>query len=457
MAKTYIIGRTLWLLFISCAIGGFMLPTSGCDNTPAPVYSELDRQLEAQLAAVSGVEGKSYFTFPKEGFWEGLPADPNNPISSERAELGKYLFHETALSTNPKNQISKGTYSCATCHSAQAGFRSGLPQAIGEGGIGYGAHGEGRYKGPLYAKEMLDVQSIAAPSVLNLAYQRNATWSGRLGAGGANEGLEVQWSKDSLAKSNLLGLEGIETYALAGMDYHRMGIDTVLIEKTNYKALYDKAFSGIPYKERYTKRSTALAISAYVRTLLSHNAPFQQWLDGDYEAMGDAEKRGAILFFGKAGCANCHNGPALGSDGFHALGFADLSAGVLVDPQSKLHLGRGGFTGLEVDKYKFRVPQLYNLANAGYLGHGGSFANTREVVEYLNRAQAQNPKVPQSKLSPLFKPLSLSETEMDDLVMFLDKSLFDKTLYNKYVPKSLPSGNCTPNNDPLSKRDLGCL
>ncbi|MBK8557395.1 MAG: hypothetical protein IPL65_17265 [Lewinellaceae bacterium] len=35
------------------------------------------------------------------------------------------------------------------------------------------------------------------------------------------------------------------------------------------------------------------------------------WLKGNYDAMLDEQKRGALLFFGKAGCYRCHYEPNL--------------------------------------------------------------------------------------------------------------------------------------------------
>jgi len=63
--------------------------------------------------------------------------------------------------------------------------------------------------------------------------------------------------------------------------------------------------------------------------------------------------------------------------------------------------------------------------------------------------------VPESQLSEFFVPLDLTETEIDNLVDFLENGLFDPSL-ERYVPSRVQSGNCIPNNDPESKKDLGC-
>jgi cytochrome c peroxidase len=141
---------------------------------------------------------------------------------------------------------------------------------------------------------------------------------------------------------------------------------------------------------------------------------------------------------------------------FHAIGMNDLEGAeimTVVDLATKK--GRGGFTGNPEDDYKFKTPQLYNLKNIQFLGHGGNFQTIKEVVEYKNEANSENADVPQDKLSSLFVPLNLSETEINQLTAFLETSLYDDNL-QRYVPESLPSGNCFPNADAMSSSDLGC-
>jgi cytochrome c peroxidase len=71
------------------------------------------------------------------------------------------------------------TYSCASCHHVDAGFQSGLKQGIGEGGLGFGVHGEGRIKNAMYPESELDVQPIRTPTTLNVAYQEVMLWNGQ--------------------------------------------------------------------------------------------------------------------------------------------------------------------------------------------------------------------------------------------------------------------------------------
>ena len=105
--------------------------------------------------------------------------------------------------------------------------------------------------------------------------------------------------------------------------------------------------------------------------------------------------------------------------------------------------------------FAFKVPQLYNLKNAGFYFHGSSRQSLRDVVQYFNDGIPENPRVNPENISPFFHPLNLSEQEMEDLTEFITHGLYDPNL-NRYVPESVLSGNCFPNNDSQSQQDLGC-
>ncbi|NBC06750.1 MAG: c-type cytochrome, partial [Bacteroidetes bacterium] len=209
----------------------------------------------------------------------------------------------------------------------------------------------------------------------------------------------------------------------------------------------------------YNRITAGLAIAAYERTLLANEAPFQRWLRGEQDAMNTLEKEGALVFFGKGNCASCHTGPALNSMEFHAIGLGDLQdcpEEVFLTPDDAVeHLGRGGFTNRPEDMFKFKVPQLYNLKDSPFYGHGGTLRSLREVVAYKNEAVPQNPDVPATRLADEFEPLGLTEQEVDAITAFLETALYDPNL-ERYVPESLPTGLCFPNADSESMEDLGC-
>ena len=75
------------------------------------------------------------------------------------------------------------------------------------------------------------------------------------------------------------------------------------------------------------------AIEAYLRRLVSRNAPFDRFVAGDPQAITDTAKRGLKLFIGPAGCVHCHNTPLLSDDDFHVIGLRiDTSLSPHADP-----------------------------------------------------------------------------------------------------------------------------
>jgi cytochrome c peroxidase len=425
------------------------------DSFPEP--NELDVALEDALVSASNGQGLEFYKFPTS--LNEIPQDPNNPLTAAKVELGKLLYHETGMAVHPKHPESQFTYSCSSCHHAPGGFQACVPQGISDGGLGFGLYGEGRYPNPNYPIGDLDVQSLRTPSVLNIAYQTNILWNGQFGATHLNVGTEAGWAVGTPKVWNNLGFEGTETQAIAGIDVHRLDMTESLFNSSDYKNLYYAAFGNIGDDTLMSNVYTGLAIAAYERTVLAHEAPFQKWLNGDKNALSEKEKRGAVAFFTKGECYKCHNGPALNSMGFYALGMPNLESNIpgvyLTATDEVANRGRGGFTNNPADNYKFKVPQLYNLVQSKFYGHGATFRSVEEVIEYKNAAQPENQDVPQSQLAEEFHPLNLTNKEIEDISAFIEYGLYDRNL-ERYVPQSLPSGFCFPNNDYRSAQQMGC-
>ncbi|MEZ4699350.1 MAG: cytochrome c peroxidase [Rhodothermales bacterium] len=432
------------VFFVGCDI------FKGKDDDP-----KLDEQLEAALVDASNGQGMDYFRLPESTDFNAIPQDPRNPITAKKVELGQLLYHETALNINAVKAEGMGTESCASCHHAAAGFQAGRIQGIGEGGWGFGQKGEARTQNPNYDVTELDIQPIRTPSAMNGAYQEAQLWNGQFGALGINAGTQAFWTPGTPKADNSFGYEGLEIQAIAGLKVHRMGdVDqSIATTHARYTQLFAEAFPGQPIDREHA----GLAIAAFERTLMANQSPFQKWLRGTKDAMTEQEKRGAILFFDKANCAACHTGPALNSMTFYALGMENLNGpGVYGDPSvDASRFGRGSFTGNAADNYKFKTPQIYNLMDSPFYGHGGTFKSVREVVEYKNAAIPSNSEVPESQLAAEFVPLNLTADEMTDLTAFIEGALYDPDLF-RYVPNSVPSGNCLPANDSQTRADLNC-
>lgn len=440
------------LIVIAICAYTFMSCSKEDDYVPV---SQLDRDLEALLFLRSNNVGKSFFVLPESDDFSNIPQDPNNPITREKVNLGRLLFHETGLAKEAEHNDGMNTYSCASCHHAAAGFQANKRQGIGDGGIGFGVSGEMRSANPNYSNTELDVQPIKSPTVLNGAYQKVMLWNGQFGATGMNANTQAQWTAGTPKEKNHLGFEGIETQAIAGIGVHRLMMNATLAQDLGYKSYFDVAFADVPEAERYTIKTAGLAIAAYERTILASQAPFQKWLKGDYSALSNDEKKGAALFFDKAKCYQCHTGPSLNSMEFVALGMNDLEgADVFGNPvDDATRKGRGGFTQNPDDNYKFKVPQLYSIKYNGFYGHGSSFNSIKQIIEYKNSAQKENMHVPTTALDARFTPLNLTTNEINLLTAFVEKSLNDSNLV-RYVPDNVLSNNCIPNNDSQSQQQI---
>lgn len=422
--------------------------------TPVP---DLDFDLQALLNSVSPSRTSNYYITPDRYDLENIPQDPKNPLNAAKVELGNLLFFETGIAVDAMRAEGNGTFSCATCHVPEAGFKPGKAQGIADGGIGFGLIGEQRIRNINYAESELDVQGARPLSMINVAYSENSMWNGSFGSTATNEGLEHLWEGKEEFRGNLQGFQGIEAQNFDGMKTHRFRVNESIAENLGYKDLFDQAFPDYAEGERYTTRVASLALSAYIRTIFPNEAPFQKWLKGEHFAMSKEEKKGAILFFDKAGCVNCHKTPGLSSLEYHAIGVKDMyqrpSFGTSADDAR--NFGRGGFTGNPEDNFKFKVPQLYNLSDTPFYFHGASYNDLEALVEYFNEAEPENPNVPKEQISTLFQPLDLSKEEVKQLTLFLDKSLRDPSL-ERYAPDAIFSGNCFPNADFQSRMDLGC-
>ncbi len=430
------------LLFVSLSV---LLPSILV--TSSARAGELDRQLQERLDQRGGRKGYAFFLQPESHEFRKIPQDPLNPLNEAKVELGKKLFHETALAQMPKKSSNTGTYSCASCHEAKSGFSSNTRQGIGEGIVELQSWLTRSSQLPKAVLDLLDVQPIKSPPVLNLAWQRNMLWNGQFGAHGLNSGTDPFWLEGTPKEANHFGFEGVETQAIAGLEVHRMiplapnaSREAIrrsrILQDPQYHALLLDAFPEMKTVAETDSVHLGLAIAAYERTVLSNRAPFQKWLRGKDSAMTEQEKRGALLFFGKANCAECHTGPALNSMSFHALGFKDIDAqsdALIQNPKFTEAMGRASFTQNSEDLHCFKVPQLYNLTDHHSLGHGGSFASGRAGTEYKNRAVPEKKAISRSLLDRQFKPLGLSPAEITDLTVFVEDALYDPQLH-RYSP-----------------------
>lgn len=437
------------------ALGAMLV--SSCTADKMPTLIELDNELRDLVAQAAPTGDASFYILPDGTDLSEIPQDPKNPLTPEKVALGKMMFFDTGFAQDALKESGIGTYSCATCHVPEAGFKPNMFQGVADGGIGFGILGAGRIRNNEYREEELDVQAARPLTMVNVAFVPNTFWNGQFGSTHENVGTEDVWDAEPATQLNKRGFQGIETQNFDGLKTHRIRIDKEALDRFGYTELYDQVFGDVPLEERYTTETASLAYSAYIRTIIGDKAPFQDWLKGDNSALNYEEKKGGILFFGKANCSNCHYNQNLGSMEFHALGVKDMyqTASYNPDPNDKRNLGRGGFTLKEEDNFKFKVPGLYNIKDTKFYFHGASKQSLDEVIEYKIKAQTENSNVPQELISEKFLPLNMSQEEIHYLKAFLEKPLSDPDL-TRYVPEEVMSGFCFPNNDPQSNIDTGC-
>lgn len=283
-----------------------------------------------------------------------LPAladDPQNPMTPAKFELGRQLFDDARLSGDE-------SLSCASCHPKEMGYADAMPLSEGAGGQPMPRH---------------------TPTLLNSAYSRYINWDGKF----AN-------------------VPQLVLAVLANPKNMNMQDENVLVARLEsvpeYRAQFRDVFGGPPSKQR-----VALAIDAYVRRLTTPNSPFDRYASGDQRALTETQKRGLVLFVGKADCAMCHRGPNFADDQFHALGIPSEDT------------GRFKVTGVEADRYAFKTPTLRNVGLTAPYMHDGSVSTLRGVIDFYNGGGGhQQPK------SPLLRKLDLTEGEKSDLVAFLE-------------------------------------
>jgi cytochrome c peroxidase len=299
------------------------------------------------------------------------PAD--NPPTTEKIALGKQLFFDGRLSRDNK-------VSCASCHDPAKGYSNGERFATGvDGKIG------GR----------------SAPSVINAAYYRFQFWDGR---------------EPSLEKQALGPIQNPIEMTMKLKD---------VVEKLNKIDGYREQFQKV-FKTDVTSDGIAKAIAAYERTILSGNAPYDQFKAGDKKALSEDAQRGMKLFFSKARCSACHAGANFSDNGFHNVGIGYGKDGKPKD------IGRFAVSNLPEDTGSFKTPTLREIARTAPYMHDGSLKTLEEVVEHYNKGGVKNPQLDEE----IF-PLKLTADEKKDLVTFLKEGLSSKD-YPLHKPPELP-------------------
>lgn len=280
-----------------------------------------------------------------------VPAVKDNPVTHVKVELGKMLFFDPRMSAS-------GIISCNSCHN------------LGTGGVDAGptSVGHGWQLGPR-----------RAPTVYNAVFNVAQFWDGRA------PDLKAQ------AKGPV--------QARVEMNATPDHVINTLNSMSDYVVMFKKAFPN--EASPVTFDNFARAIEAFEAILITPAAPFDQYLEGDPNALNDQQKAGLKLFM-ETGCSSCHNGINVGGQDYFPFGAVEKPNTSLLPTADK---GRFGVTKVASDEYVFRAAPLRNVALRAPYFHSGQVWTLKQAVGVMAEVQLG---------------AKLSDKEENDIVAFLN-------------------------------------
>lgn len=289
------------------------------------------------VCVVSGGNGQEDLIKQANQTFGQLPkvmASDKNPVTPEKAKLGKTLFYETRISVD-------GTVSCSKCHPFSLYAADGLRKAVGNN---------------------CKVNPRNAPTVLNAADQIAEHWIG-------NRSDVEEQAKQAVTGAPSFGMPSF--------------VDVVkkLKEINGYDSLFREAYPDD--KDPVSADNFAMAVGAFERTLVT-SSPFDSFLTGKPQAMTEQQKNGLKTFM-DVGCSDCHSGTYLGGQKYRKFG--------LLEPywnytkSQPIDTGRFAVTANQDDKYVFKVPVLRNVEKTSPYFHDGSVDSLENAEWVMGKIQ----------------------------------------------------------------------
>ena len=308
--------------------------------------------------AGSVIEGE----FPGETLLPEMEVPPDNPLTLEKAALGKQLFFDKRLSAT-------GEMSCETCHSPEMGWTDGKQFSTTASG---------------------SVNSRHTPTLYNAGYYREWYWDGRAPT------LEVQILA---AWRSQMGAEPEEIAAR-------------IAEIPEYQEQFS-LHMGTPVEAE----SIVKALATFVRTIVSDDSPWDRYELGDEKAVSPEAVMGFKVFSesDRANCTLCHLPPLQTDTLYHNIGVGF--------DQSEPDLGRGGFLArslpeqtveAETLRGAFKTPTLRSITDTAPYFHDGSARTLEEAVDFVLGGGHPNPY-----LDEKLQARDLTTQERDALMEFL--------------------------------------
>lgn len=280
-----------------------------------------------------------------------VPAVKDNPVTHEKIELGKMLFFDPRISAS-------GIISCNTCHNLATGGVDAGPMSIGHGW----------QFGPR-----------RAPTVYNAVFNVAQFWDGRAPDLKAQAKGPVQASVEMNATPE--------------------HVINTLNSMSDYVVMFKKAFPTDA--SPVTFDNFAKSIEAFEAILITPAAPFDQYLEGDPNALNVQQKAGLKLFM-ETGCSSCHNGINVGGQAYFPFGAVERPSTSLLPTADK---GRSVVTKVAGDDYVFRAAPLRNVALRPPYFHSGQVWSLKQAVGVMAEVQLG---------------AKLSDKEEDNIVAFLN-------------------------------------
>jgi cytochrome c peroxidase len=394
--------------------------------------------------------------------------DMNQIPDNDLIQLGQALFFDKILSGNQD-------ISCASCHHPAFSGGDALPIAIGTGGSGLGSNrklGQDRNLIPRNSPEIFNRGASDWESMF---------WDSRVAVAldgvfispaaeelpeGLNSVLSVQAMFPVTSRDEMRGYisDGDNELSLINDDDLPaiwQAIMSRLLSNPKYVQLFSAAYPDVPTNELGFQHA-ANAIAAFeIASFTFADSPWDRYLAGDHGVLSDNAKQGALLFYGEAGCSQCHSGSLMSDQEHHNICVPQLGPG---KDESGLDYGRYLETGDPQDKFAFRTPPLRNVALTGPWMHNGAYTRLEDAVrhhfnaaEYLAdytgehlpeqfKQTLQNDAELIAEIMATLDPLLVSEPEIsseefDQLMAFLLAQTSPSALNLAYlVPDTVPSG-----------------
>ncbi|WP_283640424.1 cytochrome-c peroxidase [Mesonia mobilis] len=290
-----------------------------------------------------------------------------NPPTEKGFELGKKLFYDGKLS-------SDGVVSCGFCHIQDFSFTHHTHI------VSHGVNGA--------------LGTRNAQPLQNMIFMNEFTWDG------AAESLDAQ--------------PIIPITAEVEMNESFSNIIDKLQADEEYPQLFAEAFeNGEVNTDNMLK-----AISQFLVMMVSADSKYDKILKNEGSQFTDEEEAGKVLFDQK--CATCHAGVLFTDQSYR-------NNGLPIDPEYDDE-GRSRVTGLQADKYKFKVPSLRNIQITYPYMHDGRFQTLAQVLDHYDSGM-----VVTENLDPVFQQnenlgISLTEDEKQKIIAFLETLTDDNFL-----------------------------